>query len=176
MKNNDLEKQKNKKEKTKFDIKKFFQDNKKSIIVAISALLIVVLFIVIFVFCFREKTNEKKLETKLADLGAAFYEDYYYDSLKKTFSADDKWRQELEKRKDIGIHISLDNLSRITIKYSDDNIRKLKDEMKDFVNSKTKEACDMKESIVSIYPKEKYGKKDYRIEVQLSCGFEKEEK
>ena len=42
-------------------------------------------------------------------------------------------------------------------------------------NSKTNQECDKTNSMVIIYPKEPYGKKDYRIDTNLVCGFELEE-
>lgn len=164
-----------KKNKLEIDIKKIFQENKKPIIVAGVALLVVSTFIVVIALCFS-RTNEKKLEKKLENIGVAFYEDYYYDSLKDSIKDDARLKQLLAGFKDKGMEISLDNLSRIVIKYDDDKVRKFKDEMKDFVNSKTDKACDKDKTIVTIYPKEKYGKKDYTIKVHLECGFDKKEK
>ena len=74
----------------------------------------------------------------------------------------------LAKFKDIGIKVNLDNLIRHNTEESDE----LK---KEFVNSKTNEACDTNNTKVVIYPKDPYGEKDYKIEVILECGFETEE-
>ena len=50
---------------------------------------------------------------------------------------------------------------------------KSQDEVKSMVNSKTKAECDKKESTVTIYPEKPYGKSNYKIEVNLECGFKK---
>ena len=74
----------------------------------------------------------------------------------------------LEKYKDIGIKVSLDNLSR----YKKDD---MDDILKQFVNDKTKEECDRNSSMVIIYPKDPYGQKDYTVDAILVCGFEEKE-
>ena len=45
-----------------------------------------------------------------------------------------------------------------------------------FVNNKTDSPCDQKNTKITIYPEGEFGEKDYRIEVQLSCGFEDKKK
>ena len=64
--------------------------------------------------------------------------------------------------------MSLDNLARYKKDESEEIIKK-------FVNSKTNHEWDKTNSMVIIYPKEPYGKKNYRIDTNLVCGFEVEE-
>ena len=71
----------------------------------------------------------------------------------------------LEKYKDIGIKVSLDNMLR-------SKKTETTDENNSFINKETNEECNKNTSMVVIYPKEPYGKTDYSIDAILDCGFE----
>ena len=73
----------------------------------------------------------------------------------------------LEKYKDIGIKVSLDNILR-------SKKTETTDENNTFINKETNEECNKNTSMVVIYPKEPYGKTDYSIDAILDCGFESE--
>jgi len=107
-------------------------------------------------------SNEKELKGNLEKLGKSFYEDYYYPSQAKSQKDVKDFVKRFEKT---GIKVNLENIS----KFSKID-KKLVDSM---VNSKTKKKCDGEKSVVTIFPKKPYGKTDYKIEVNLECGFKK---
>ncbi len=139
-------------------LKDFFMNKKGMVIVGVIAVLIVVL-ILLFVLKDNTKVN---LESTLKDMGIDFYENFYYD---KAGDSDEERAAVLQKYKEIGIKINLDNLQRYN---SEQNAPKIKE----FVNPKTKEQCNFDDTMVIIYPKENYGKKDYDIKVNIVCGLE----
>ena len=133
----------------------------------IISIIILVIFASIILFFTLNKSEDEslKLSSSLKDLGIDFYENFYYKQIGKT---DNERKEFLEKYKDIGIKVSLDNLSR----YKKDD---MDDILKQFVNDKTKEECDRNSSMVIIYPKDPYGQKDYTVDAILVCGFEEKE-
>lgn len=133
--------------------------NKKTLAI-VAALLIVVILVVLLVI-FGKKSNEKELESSLNKMGASFYENFYYEQIGS--SADDRTSL-LSKFSTIGIKIDLENLGR----YNDGEFKK---DIKEFKNSLTGEKCNQTKTKVIIYPKSPYGKTDYKIETELSCGF-----
>jgi len=135
----------------------------KKIVGIIAALLLVIIIVIIVFFGVTKKEEQSQvLSNSLKDLGIDFYENFYYNQIGK----DDKERKEfLEKYKDIGIKVNLDSLSRYKKDETDEILKK-------FVNSETEEECDKDSSMVVIYPKDPYGKKDYSIDANLVCGFE----
>lgn len=140
--------------------------NKKVVIMIISIIILVIFASIILFFTLNKSEDESlKLSSSLKDLGIDFYENFYYKQIGKT---DNERKKFLEKYKDIGIKVSLDNLSR----YKKDD---MDDILKQFVNDKTKEECDRNSSMVIIYPKDPYGQKDYKIDSILACGFEEKE-
>lgn len=140
--------------------------NKKVVIMIISIIILVIFASIILFFTLNKSEDESlKLSSSLKDLGIDFYENFYYKQIGKT---DNERKKFLEKYKDIGIKVSLDNLSR----YKKDD---MDDILKQFVNDKTKEECDRNSSMVIIYPKDPYGQKDYTVDAILVCGFEEKE-
>lgn len=139
---------------------------KRTIIIASIVLAVVVIAVVLsFILLRGGESQEKKLENLLKDIGTEFYEEFYY----KQIASDDEKRTEfLKKYKDIGIKVSLDNLSRYKKEEESSKI------LKPFVNSETKEECDKTNTMVIVYPKEPYGQTDYTIDTNLVCGYEKE--
>lgn len=102
----------------------------------------------------QKSKKEKKIEKELEKLGKSFYEDYYYDAV-----VSQNEREFLSKFSNIGIKVNLDNLSR----YNDDGVKEKIKELNNEIE------CNNKDTKVIIYPKEPYGKKDYLIDVELSC-------
>ena len=133
--------------------------NKKTLAI-VAAVLIVVILVVLLVI-FGKKSNEKELESSLNKMGSSFYENFYYEQIGS--SADDRTSL-LSKFSTIGIKIDLENLGR----YNDGEFKK---DIKEFKNSLTGEKCNQTKTKVIIYPKSPYGKTDYKIETELSCGF-----
>ncbi|CAM3739486.1 hypothetical protein ERUR111494_09065 [Erysipelothrix urinaevulpis] len=70
----------------------------------------------------------------------------------------------LERFSEAGIKVDLDNLSRF-----DDG--KYEGLLQVLVNPKTKESCDVNNTKAIIHPHAPFGKKDYKIDVELDCGL-----
>lgn len=133
--------------------------NKKTLAILVALLIVVILVVLLVVF--GKKSNEKELESSLNKMGSSFYENFYYEQIGS--SADDRTSL-LSKFSTIGIKIDLENLGR----YNDGEFKK---DIKEFKNSLTGEKCNQIKTKVIIYPKSPYGKTDYKIETELSCGF-----
>ena len=135
-------------------------DKKKIGIIA--GVAVVVIAVVVGLILFLGRSNEKELNANLTKLGKQFYEEFYYPSQEKS---QDDVKAFVKKFEKIGIKINLENIAKIS-KVD----KSLVDSM---VNKKTKEKCDVKQSTVTIYPEKPYGKNNYKIEVNLECGFKK---
>jgi len=132
----------------------------KTIITAVVLVAVIVLVVVLAIP--KGNKQEKELTAKLQELGAQFYEGYYHKAIG---SNDEERANNVKKYANIGIKVDLENL----IRFNSNDQEALKQL---FVNNKTNVECDQKNSKVIIYPEGNFGEKDYRIEVQLSCGFE----
>lgn len=151
------------------DVKKIMNKilKNKKLLMVVSAVLALILIVVIVILLLNgnKQSQSQKLSNSLKDLGISFYEEFYYNQIGKN----DKERKEfLAKYKDIGIKVSLDSLSR----YKKGETEEI---LTEFVNDETKKECDKTNSMVIIYPKDPYGKKDYSIDAMLVCGFEETE-
>ena len=135
-------------------------DKKKIGIIA--GVAVVVIAVVVGLILFLGRSNEKQLNANLTKLGKQFYEEFYYPSQEKS---QDDVKAFVKKFEKTGIKINLENIAKIS-KVD----KSLVDSM---VNKKTKEKCDVKQSTVTIYPEKPYGKNNYKIEVNLECGFKK---
>lgn len=103
------------------------------------------------------KPNEEEALNKLLNtVGARYYEDIYYKQNSKN-------KELLEDISKVGLTVDL-KTALIDLDYYADRFR----------NKKTDELCDLSNSIITIYPKAPYGKTDYKIEGNLSCGFDGE--
>ena len=129
----------------------------KVIIIAICAVVVIAIGIVLKFI----NSDEKKITNSIKTMGESFYTEYYYPSLSK-----DRDKKELEKIlsnfKDKGIKINLKNLAIY-------NNGKYKKEIDSFKNKDKK--CNQTGTKVIIYPNSPYGKNDYKIDVELDCGF-----
>lgn len=105
----------------------------------------------------QDKKIEKKLREELEEMGADFYENYYY---KTTGDNDEERKKFVKKYHEMGIKIDLDNLS----KSDSDIVEENKDEFKKY-------DCDKTDTKVIIYPQEPFGKNDYKIETELKCSI-----
>lgn len=109
-----------------------------------------------------EPTREDNLKSYLTDMGRDFYESYYYDAVG---SSDESRKNFLQKYSEIGIKVSLDNLSR----YNSEVVTSKIDE---FFSEDENKDCSKDNTKVIIYPQEPYGKTDYTIDTILECGIE----
>ena len=133
---------------------------KKLIIIGVVCLLVLIVILCIVLGNNSDKRAQKKLEDNLILLGRSFYEDYYYPSQEEVQEDIQKFMASF---KDNGLSINLENLSKLS---STD-----KTLLEKMVNPKTKKKCDYENTIITIYPRKNYGKKNYKIEVNLDCGF-----
>ena len=143
-------------------IKNILKDKDKMMIVG-SVLVVTVLVLGLYATRPEEKNNEEELKKELTKLGKDFYENFYYDLV-----VDSNGIDQISKFSTVGIKANLNALE----KYNSDN----KKIIKKFVNSDTEKKCNKDNTKVIIYPKSPYKKGDYKIEIQLDCGFETEEK
>lgn len=139
------------KQNKKMDIKK--------LLIPVGILIAVGIIVFIIIKVIGSGSQEAKITKNLTKMGKDFYTTYYYPLL-----VDNKSKKEqtefLERFKDTGIKINIDNLSR----FSDG---KYKEEIESF------KQCKKEGTRAIIYPKSPYGKNDYKIEVELDCGFKK---
>ena len=147
--------------KSLVNFKKDGELNKPKTIITAVVLVAVIALVVVLVIPKGNK-QEKELTAKLQELGAQFYEGYYHKAIG---SNDEERANNVKKYANIGIKVDLENLIRFNSN-DQEALNKL------FVNNKTETPCDQKNTKVTIYPEGNFGEKDYRIEVQLSCGFE----
>lgn len=135
--------------------------NNKKIIIGAIGLIVLVLVIIGIVFGVKscgKASNEKQLTKNLTAMGKTFYEEFYYPQME---NSQDDVKEYMKRFESTGIKVNLANLSKIS---------KVD---KKLVESLTKEKCDEEKTSVRITPKSPYGKTDYDIEVELSCGNEK---
>ena len=136
--------------------------DKKKIGIIAGVCVVVIAIVAVGLILFLGGSNEKKLNANLTKLGRQFYEEFYYPSQEKSQSDVKEFVKKFEKT---GIKINLENIAKIS---------KVDKELVDsMVNKKTKEKCDAKNTTVTIYPEKPYGKSNYKIEVNLECGFKK---
>lgn len=135
------------------------------IIAGVLAVILVVLIIVVLNPFAKKLSQEEELKQKIETMGAEFYEELYYKQI-ETFG-DDK-ETFLKNFETLGIKVDLGNLAR----YKGEDSEEI---LKEFVNKKTDKACDTDKTQAIIYPQAPYDKKSYKIEVNLVCGFEKDE-
>lgn len=109
-----------------------------------------------------EPEREEVLTNYLIEMGKDFYESYYYDAVG---SSEESRKNFLQKYSEIGIKVSLDNLSRY-------NSAVVTDRINEFFSNNEEEDCNRENSKVIIYPQSPYGKTDYRIDTILKCGLE----
>lgn len=158
------EKKETKKEKEEVKMMTPKEKKKNMVGICVVAVVLIVAFVVVFLLTKGfGKSLEEELSDSLTKMGEEFYTEFYYVEISKNKSTTEV-AESLEKFKDIGIKINLDNLSRY------DN-GKNKDEIAKFKNEKGT-ACNVTNTRAIIYPKSPYGKKDYKVEVEFDCGFE----
>lgn len=121
----------------------------------ISIICVALLLVIIITFLL---TKNIRLEHNFKKLGEDFYTNYYYDKTVKDMGTKEvkKFFTNVEL---IGIKVSLSNLEKYCSKGNEKIIKKLK-----------ASKCDESKSVIIIYPKKPFDKKDYKIEAKLSCN------
>lgn len=144
------------------------KENKKIVLIVVGAILAVGLIVLLVSVLGKEKVSEEEMLTKeLEKIGRDYYENYYYVSAANSEELKDK-KEYLQNFSSVGLKINLDNLQRYN--------NTLKDKNKtEFKNTEKNKKCSTEKSMVTIYPTDPYGKKDYKISVYLDCGFDKKE-
>lgn len=136
--------------------------SKKKIITIGSIVLGIIIIIVLIILCITVFFNKEKVITrKIKAMGKDYYNNYYYDALSKN-----RKKEELDtilsKYVETGIKIDLKSLEKYSSGKYKEEIKKLKSDKKE---------CDKSNTAVIIYPQEPYGKNNYKIKVELDCGF-----
>jgi hypothetical protein len=135
---------------------------KKKYIIIGSIIAGVILLAVLIILCITFFFNKERIVTKkVKSMGVDYYTNYLYDTLAKGRDKKDLDKI-LIKYASIGIKMDLNTLE----KYDSG---KYKDEIKNLKSKK--KACDKNNTKVTIYPEEPYNKTDYRVEIELDCGF-----
>ena len=144
------------------ETKKEAKCSKKKFILIGSIVAGVIVLAVLIILCITVFFNKERITTKkVKSMGVDYYTNYLYDTLSKDRKKEDL-NKILAKYAGIGIKINLETLE----KYSSG---KYKEEIKNLKSNK--KACDKKNTMVIIYPEEPYNKTNYRVEVELDCGF-----
>ena len=136
--------------------------SKKKFIIIGSIVAGVIVLAVLIVLCITVFFNKERITTKkVKSMGEDYYNNYLYDTLSK-----DRKKEDLEKilvrYAGRGIKINLETLEKYDSGKYADEIKNLKS---------GKKACDKANTKVIIYPEEPYNKTDYRVEIELDCGF-----
>ena len=148
------------KDETKIEVKKEKEPINKKLIIGIAAgAVIIIVLVILSITVFFNK--ERIITNKVKKMAYEYYSEYYYDSLKEGREKED-FEKIMAKFSGIGFKISLDNI--VNIKNG-----KYKEEVESLGSKKKK--CDKLNTRAIIYPEKPYGKTDYRIEVELDCGF-----
>ena len=150
------------------NVLKKIKENKKIVLIVLGAIVLIVGVIVLISALGKEKVDEEEMLTnELEKIGRNYYEDYYYVSAANSDDLKDK-KEYLENFSSVGLKINLENLQRYN------NTLKDKNET-NFKNTEKNKKCNAETSMVTIYPTDPYGKKDYKISVYLDCSFDKKE-
>ena len=146
---------------TKAEVKKENKlPKKKLIIIAASIVILIVLVILsITVFFNKERITTKKVKS----MGVDYYTNYLYGALSKDMSKEDL-NNVLEKYSLVGIKVNLELIEKYDSKKYKEVIKKLESK---------KYKCNKSTTRAVIYPQKPYGKTDYKVEVELDCGFNK---
>lgn len=131
----------------------------------LSIIFAIILLVVVIFAAYMSKTKDQREKEKLNNefilLTKDFYKDYYYNIIA---SSDEDRKSKLSQFKDLGIMVSLDDMTKYDISKRDEKLKK-------FTNYKTGASCDYENSKAKIFPYEPYGKEDIRVEVDLICGL-----
>lgn len=144
------------------EVKEEVKCSKKKFIVIGSIVAGVIILAVLIILCITVFFNKERIVTKkVKNMGKDYYTNYLYDTLAKNRKKEEL-NEILSKYAGRGIKVNLGTLE----KYSSG---KYKEEIKSLKSKK--KACDKTNTRAVIYPVEPYGKTDYKVEVELDCGF-----
>ena len=144
------------------------KQNLKTILLGLLVLAVVAGLVFAVIFVFKGDPEKKKATEQTAymeDLGKEFYTELFYKQLDEGRSKEEL-KDFLKKYEEIGINTNLDNLSRTA---GNDNKKKIEE----LLSAENK--CDKEKTKVFIYPKAPYGKNDFTLKVELSCGDKKKD-
>ena len=144
------------------ETKKEVKCSKKKFILIGSIVAGVIVLAVLIVLCITVFFNKERITTKkVKTMGVDYYTNYLYDALAKNRKKEDL-EKILVRYAGRGIKINLETLEKYDSGKYADEIKNLKS---------GKKACDKANTKVIIYPEEPYNKADYRVEIELDCGF-----
>ena len=144
------------------ETKKEVKCSKKKFILIGSIVAGVIVLAVLIVLCITVFFNKERITTKkVKSMGVDYYTNYLYDVLAKGRDKKDL-EKILVRYTGRGIKINLETLEKYDSGKYADEIKNLKS---------GKKACDKANTKVIIYPEEPYNKADYRVEIELDCGF-----
>ena len=131
---------------------------KKNIIIISSALVVLILLIVGLIIFFSPKNIVSR---KVKSMGKEYYSEYLWKVIAENRSKEELGKV-LSNYKEIGIKANLNTLSlSFEGKYKKDIEKKIIQ----------KYNCDSKNTKAVIYPKNPYGKGNYKIKIELDCEF-----
>lgn len=131
---------------------------KKNIIIVSSALVVLILLIVGLIIFFSPKNIVSR---KVKSMGKEYYSEYLWKVIAENRSKEELGKV-LSNYKEIGIKANLNTLSlSFEGKYKKDIEKKII----------KKYNCDSKNTKAVIYPKDPYGKGNYKIKIELDCEF-----
>ena len=144
------------------ETKKEAKCSKKKFILIGSIVAGVIVLAVLIILCITVFFNKERITTKkVKSMGVDYYTNYLYDVLAKGRDKKDL-EKILVRYAGRGIKINLETLEKYDSGKYADEIKNLKS---------GKKTCDKKNTMVIIYPEEPYNKTDYRVEIELDCGF-----
>ena len=126
---------------------------KLKIIILIVVAVLVLAVVGIFILINSKGYKEKLISSELRTITEEFY-GYYYDDNNQNKKASEY----LEQFKDTGLSITLGDLKIF-----------LENRTQKKYDSKKLEKCDVAKTITTMYPQSPYGKKDLKIEFDISC-------
>lgn len=144
--------------------KKSIKQNKIIVYSLIGLLIITPIIVLLFINNSPTKSNEQEIKKYLEEKATRYYEETYYDYIKKQTENIETFLKNFEQD---GLHITVEALI-------NQNEITESEATKKFKNNISKEQCDYKKTKAVLYPQKPYEKKSYKMEIILDCGFAEE--